>query len=400
MIRSSSCTLKFANKGKRELIRSIISEYKHIMEMTIDRYWEQDKTPEYAEKSFLDEINTWLTARMKQCASRQALMIVKGTKEKQRKRKYMIKKFRSEGKIEEAKRLQKKYDDVNMSKPNLNNIRLRLDSRFIQFDFENDTIFDGILVISSIGNRMKLNLPFKRHRHFNRMMKKGKILKSVVLSENEVVFCFEIGEKQKDADAHGVIGIDIGANNVVSCSNGFQDIPDIHGHTMKSIMEKLSRRKKGSKGFKKAQEHRRNYINWTINQLNLSGVKEVRIEDIKHLRKGKRTNRFLSHFVYRDIFAKIESRCEEENVSLVRINPRFTSQRCSKCGWVKKANRKGKTFHCDKCGHLEDADINAAKNIALPLRELNPALLDNKSGFYWHVVDQEPVVPDAHKPIS
>ncbi|HUW63140.1 MAG TPA: transposase [Spirochaetia bacterium] len=45
------------------------------------------------------------------------------------------------------------------------------------------------------------------------------------------------------------------------------------------------------------------------------------------------------------------------------VVPAYSSQECSKCGCVDKENRSGKVFKCKRCGHTEDADINAAKNI-------------------------------------
>jgi len=49
---------------------------------------------------------------------------------------------------------------------------------------------------------------------------------------------------------------------------------------------------------------------------------------------------------------------------LMIINPAFTSQKCSECGKVDSENRKTQAdFKCTVCGHKENADINAAKNI-------------------------------------
>jgi len=42
----------------------------------------------------------------------------------------------------------------------------------------------------------------------------------------------------------------------------------------------------------------------------------------------------------------------------------YTSQQCSVCGYTDKANRVSQSkFHCQHCGHAENADRNAAKNI-------------------------------------
>ena len=49
---------------------------------------------------------------------------------------------------------------------------------------------------------------------------------------------------------------------------------------------------------------------------------------------------------------------------LVLVNPAYTSQTCSECDHVAKENRSTQAgFRCVKCGHSENADTNAAKNI-------------------------------------
>ncbi len=78
----------------------------------------------------------------------------------------------------------------------------------------------------------------------------------------------------------------------------------------------------------------------------------------------------MSNWTYIDIFDKLQRKCEEQNVSIVRVSPTCTSQRCFACGWVCKKNRKGKSFKCVKCEYAFDADLNAAKNISLNLREI------------------------------
>ena len=49
-----------------------------------------------------------------------------------------------------------------------------------------------------------------------------------------------------------------------------------------------------------------------------------------------------------------------------KVNPAYTSQRCSACGFVTENNRESQAvFRCKApgCGHHEHADVNAAKNI-------------------------------------
>ncbi|MCB9061612.1 MAG: transposase [Halobacteriovoraceae bacterium] len=64
------------------------------------------------------------------------------------------------------------------------------------------------------------------------------------------------------------------------------------------------------------------------------------------------------------IFAlQLSYKCEWNGGHLELVNPKFTSTRCSECLYNNKMNRKNKHFECLNCGHKEDADLNAAKNI-------------------------------------
>jgi transposase len=48
-----------------------------------------------------------------------------------------------------------------------------------------------------------------------------------------------------------------------------------------------------------------------------------------------------------------------------KVNPAFTSRRCSACGHVDPKSRKSQAdFRCTACGYALNADVNAARNIA------------------------------------
>ena len=59
-------------------------------------------------------------------------------------------------------------------------------------------------------------------------------------------------------------------------------------------------------------------------------------------------------------------RLEEKAPSRVeKVNPVFTSQRCSACGQVDARSRESQArFVCTACGYACRADVNAARNIA------------------------------------
>ncbi|MGB2580964.1 MAG: zinc ribbon domain-containing protein [Thermoplasmata archaeon] len=46
------------------------------------------------------------------------------------------------------------------------------------------------------------------------------------------------------------------------------------------------------------------------------------------------------------------------------MDARYTSQRCSRCGDIRKSNRTGLVYRCKACAFELHADLNAARNIA------------------------------------
>jgi IS605 OrfB family transposase len=395
MIISTKVTNKFANTHRLADLYTFINEYRNVVKQFVDLLWDQDKISTLLPKETTKQVNTWLSARMVQCAGKQASGIVRGTKKKQNKRLYVINKLKEEGKFKQARKLQAIYDKNHSGKPNINEVEPELDSRFIKkLDMDNDTSFDGYITLYCIGNKMEIMLPFKKNKHFNKLESKGQIKTGVRLNKKNLTFMFDIPEPQKQVGT--TIGIDIGKCETLSCSNGFQTTKNKHGHDLNSILNRMSRKKKGSKAFQREEAHRTNYINWSINQLNLNNVGEVRIERIKNMRKGRRSSRMLSHWTYTDIFGKLESRCEEHGVHVKQVNPTYTSQRCSKCGWTRKSNRKGKQFKCGSCGYTCDSDLNASVNISLDLKPIGRKerlLNKNRTGFYWSLTSEEHIVP-------
>jgi transposase len=108
----------------------------------------------------------------------------------------------------------------------------------------------------------------------------------------------------------------------------------------------------------------------------------------------------MQHWNYAELFDVLENKLGEQGVLVHKADPTYTSQRCSKCGWVRKGNRKRKQFTCDNCGHTQDADLNASQNISLellPITKKQRLLHKKRIGFFCYEVGKEPIVPNAQK---
>ena len=105
----------------------------------------------------------------------------------------------------------------------------------------------------------------------------------------------------------------------------------------------------------------------------------IRIEDLKirnmtRSAKGTvetpganvRAKAGLNREILRSGWGLLVKRLEDKAPGRVeKVPPHFTSQRCSCCGHVDAESRKSQAlFACTACGYSDNADVNAAKNIA------------------------------------
>ncbi len=61
---------------------------------------------------------------------------------------------------------------------------------------------------------------------------------------------------------------------------------------------------------------------------------------------------------------RARQKAEASGCTVLYVDPRFTSQQCHACGHTAKGNRESQAaFLCERCGHSDHADANAARNI-------------------------------------
>ena len=406
IIRSARLSLKFANTGKKAAIAAFIGEYARVVRIFVPRFWEIAKKGrlDNMPKTALCREESWLSARALQCAAKQAAGIVNGTLAKNKRRLFVAAKLEKEGQPDKAAKLREKAAAFVETCPEVGSVQPQLDARFFVLEKGRGS-FDDVLTLKSIGSPdgkrgAKIVMPLRRHKHFNRLADCGKILNAVKLSEAEASFAFDVPAVK--AASGKTLGIDVGQNAVFSTSRGESVQTGRHGWSLKAICERLARRKRGSKGFGRAELLRKNFTGEVVNRLNLNGVGILRIEKIRGMKNGRRLPRKLSHWSYRDLFAALKSKASLRGVRVEEVNPAFTSQRCSCCGWVRKRNRKGLEFSCGSCGNTANADLNAARNIALSLAALPPSARTerkNLKGFFWAEA-HEPILREAQKPTN
>lgn len=258
------------------------------------------------------------------------------------------------------------------TKPDIKNLTINLTNEL--YDIKNGKEFDEFISIklpfmNNKGTRaLKVKIPIRHHRHYNKLRKSGFNLRnniSLKFKNNKLFLNFIWGKD--DVISNGVfksIGIDMGYKKLLTTNKG-----DIIGQDMVKIYEKISRRVQGSKSFKKSLIERDNMINYYLNNLDISGLSHIFIEDLKDVKKGsknkinKKFNNKLQRWSYVKCISKLERLSEVVNIKLVKVSPAYTSQTCSNCGSCNKNFRIKESFNCGDCLLNIDADINAAINI-------------------------------------
>ena len=148
-------------------------------------------------------------------------------------------------------------------------------------------------------------------------------------------------EKEAEIKEHTQkVGIDQGYRKLISDSNG------IHwGSDLKEVYEKLAKKQRGSKKYKKLLEFKKQKINRIVN-LFIKAYPDTDFvcEDLKRIKHAssfyKKVNNKLQYWSYRQVIDRLEALSELEGFKLIKVDPAYTSQTCSKCGAVIKANRE------------------------------------------------------------
>ena len=94
------------------------------------------------------------------------------------------------------------------------------------------------------------------------------------------------------------------------------------------------------------------------------------VENLVNIRKrtqqrGRESRRRLHSWSFAQLRSFLEYKAEEQGCRVVGVDPRHTSQACSRCGHIHVSNRRSQSlFWCRECGFQLNADLNAARNIA------------------------------------
>ncbi|MFT4975809.1 MAG: IS605 OrfB family transposase [Myxococcota bacterium] len=99
-------------------------------------------------------------------------------------------------------------------------------------------------------------------------------------------------------------------------------------------------------------------------------MEDLNVKGMTRRKKGKgrrakaKLNAAILSQAWGEIRRQLAYKCERAGVAFQMVAPAYTSQMCSECGHTERNNRTTQAdFECRACGHTDNADTNAAKNI-------------------------------------
>jgi IS605 OrfB family transposase len=227
---------------------------------------------------------------------------------------------------------------------------------------------DGRLKISFVCHNQKY-IPYIKGEA-DLVFKKGKfyIFQTVEIPEEDV------------KNTESFIGVDFGLTDLAVTSDGKKHSAEwLNNYREKRQRIRSSVQSKGTKGSKKLlkrlsgkEKTTSKIINHTIAKSIVQSAKEqskgIAIEDLTNIRftskrRNKKFRTKLSKWNFSQLRSFLTYKSLLNGVPLVVVNPAYTSKTCSVCKHIGK--RSNKSFKCANCGHNEDADFNASKNIAI-----------------------------------
>jgi IS605 OrfB family transposase len=232
------------------------------------------------------------------------------------------------------------------------------------------------VTLSTISGRIKatFSMPKYYEKYINWEVRSSTLKYNI--KNNEFFLNVTMTEKNPEIKGDRILGIDRGIINIAVCSNN----KFFNGKSVKNVRGKYAyvRSELQSKGTKSAKQLLKKrsrkerqfvtHVNHCISKVIVNMPFDVFVlEDLTNIRlqssKGKNLNRRLNNWSFYQLAQFLEYKAEAIGKKVIYIDPRYTSQKCSRCGKIEKTNRNGNKYICD-CGFEIHADLNASRNIA------------------------------------
>lgn len=273
-------------------------------------------------------------------------------------------------------------------KPDLRRVNLALDEKVATVECAQnpDSLFSHWIRLATLEKGRPIWLPLRPNRWFEAVPGELKAFCQLNRDEAGMVWAGLIKEVAPTpyVPQLDILGLDVGLKHLLASSEG-----DLLGNDVLLRLKKLDRQLSALAANRQRMGLRvrsarydglvarmrallKNEIHRTLKAVLLRHrPAHVAVERLDFRAPGlsRRMNRLVQNFGRRVFQQALEGYAEQYGFAWSEVEPAYSSQTCRCCGYVDPRNRKGEVFRCLHCGHREQADIHAGRNLAARLRE-------------------------------
>jgi putative transposase len=142
-------------------------------------------------------------------------------------------------------------------------------------------------------------------------------------------------------------------------------VAQMDGKRPKNMRRALQRTARREARFRRDTNH---CISKTLVAAAKGTERGIALEDLQDIRERTRFRKpqraRMTGWAFAQLRFFVEYKAQLAGVPVVLVDPKHTSQQCSVCGHIARANRRSQAvFSCKHCGYTTNADVNAALNI-------------------------------------
>jgi IS605 OrfB family transposase len=210
-----------------------------------------------------------------------------------------------------------------------------------------------------------------------------------------ISFCVDDGRREAPPNGLPPIGVDRGVVLAVATSEGqcftFEGFSTGRRRRLIRLQQRMSRQQCGSvrrnttvtsirRLFQCVRHRRSDFIHQTAHQLTtrhgVIAIEKLRVKAMTHSARGTLDepgrnvrqkaglNKAILDKAWSALQVALEWHGRKNGCGVISVPAAYTSQTCSACKHVAAESRGSQArFRCVACGHMDNADINAARNI-------------------------------------
>ncbi|MFX1521097.1 MAG: RNA-guided endonuclease InsQ/TnpB family protein [Promethearchaeota archaeon] len=233
----------------------------------------------------------------------------------------------------------------------------------------------SVLSLATLEGRVKftITLPEVFEKYLDWKLGESTLIKDY---KGRFFFCFtfskEVTIQPYSSDNCKILGVDLGVNTLAVTSDDefFGSVKQQRIRWERLVAELQSKSTRAAtRKLQRANGRWKRFMSWVNHNVSKKIVEKLSegdvlvMEDLTHIRKTAKYNRWVHTWAFRELQMFLEYKATLKGVRGVYVSAHYTSKECNRCHSRNTSRHRG-FFACHSCGHSLNSDLNGARNIA------------------------------------